>query len=341
MSKKIEVLVTLPISEKMAEQITQVSDAISLTVFPARENTNIPEEIWEQVEVLYTMHTLPNPGQAPQLRWVQSYLSGVDKLLQQPLFLEANPPTLTSISGASATQVAEHVFTMLLALGHQIPKFLNLQRQKKWMAEKGKNYTPTELRGSTVGIVGYGSIGRQVAKLAHTFGAKILATKRDLMSLPDDGYAIEEDMGDSEGTLFTRLYPPQALRSMFKECDFVVVTVPKTEETTSMIAEKQLQAMKTTAYLVDISRGGVTDLAALDLALREGWIAGAALDVFTEEPLPEDHPLWSAPNLIITPHVAGFSAHYMNRANQMFIENLKRYLTDEPILNQVDLLRGY
>ncbi|MEJ2757623.1 MAG: D-2-hydroxyacid dehydrogenase, partial [Anaerolineales bacterium] len=216
-----------------------------------------------------------------------------------------------------------------------------LQGEKKWMEDKGKNYVPAELLGSTVGIVGYGSIGRQVAKLAHTFGATILATKRDLMSLPDEGYSPEMDMGDPEGTLFTRLYPPQALRSMFKDCDFVVVTVPLTEETTGMIGENQLQAMKETAFLVDASRGGVIDHDALDLALREGWIAGAALDVFAEEPLPEDHPLWDAPNLIITPHIAGFSANYMNRANRMFIENLKRYLTDEPMLNLVDLSRGY
>ncbi|MEJ2757837.1 MAG: hypothetical protein P8046_05070, partial [Anaerolineales bacterium] len=105
MSEKIEVLVTLPISEELAEHINQVSDAISLTVFPARETTGIPEEIWEQTEVLYTMHTLPKPNQAPQLKWVQSYLSGVDKLLQQPLFLKEDSPTLTSISGANASQV--------------------------------------------------------------------------------------------------------------------------------------------------------------------------------------------------------------------------------------------
>lgn len=340
MSEKVEVLVTLPISEDLAEQISQVSSQISLTVFPARDAADIPDELWEQVNVLYTMHPLPEPDQSPNLSWVQSYLSGVEKLLHAPLFSENDQVTLTTLSGANTSQVAEHALTMLLALGHHLPTFVDLRHEKKWMAEKGKNYTPSELRGSTVGIVGYGSIGRQIARLVHAFGAQVLATKRDLKTLPDEGYQ-EEEMGDPEGTLFTRLYPPQALRSMFKECDFVVVCVPLTRHTTDLIGAEQLKAMKPTAFLVDVSRGGVVDTEAVNDALREGWIGGAALDVFGEEPLPEDHPLWEAPNLIITPHVAGFSPEYNQRANQMFLENLKRYLEDEPLLNRVDLSRGY
>lgn len=340
MSEQVEVLVTLPISEELAEQISQLSSRISLTVSPAKEAKDIPEELWQKAEVLYTMHTLPEPDQAPKLSWVQSYLSGVEKLLPAPLFQENDKVILTTISGGNASQVAEHALSMLLALGHQLPRFLDLKSQKKWMEEKGKNYIPSELRGSTVGIVGYGSIGRQIARLVRTFGAQVLATKRDLKTLPDKGY-LEEEMGDPEGTLFTRLYPPQALRSMFKECDFVVVCVPLTESTTGMIGEAQLQAMKPSAFLVDVSRGGVVDSEAVNTALREGWIAGAALDVFTEEPLPEDNPLWEVPNLIITPHIAGFSPDYNQRANQMFLENLKRYLADESLLNRVDISRGY
>ncbi|MCB2178454.1 D-2-hydroxyacid dehydrogenase [bacterium] len=346
MSEQVQVLVTLPISEELADQISQLSSRISLTVSPAREAADIPDELWEKTQILYTMHTLPEPSQAPNLRWVQSYLSGVEKLLNTPLFTETDPDTdtnqviLTSLSGANNSQVAEHALTMLLALGHQLPTFLDLQHENTWMEEKGKNYIPRELRGSTVGIVGYGSIGRQVARLAHAFGAQVLATKSDLKTLADKGYK-EAGMGDPDGTLFTRLYPPQALRSMFKECDFVVVCVPLTKKSTGIIGKTQLQALKPSAFLVDVSRGGVVDLDAVNEALQEGWIAGAALDVFSEEPLPEEHPLWEAPNLIITPHVAGFSPDYNQRANQMFLENLKRYLADESLLNRVDLSRGY
>lgn len=339
MSKKIEILVTLPIPEALIDEITQISGNLSVTVLPAKESKDIPPERWQDVEVAYTMHALPGLEQAPKLRWVQSYLSGIEKIRDNPLF-DKPDLVLTTLSGANSSQVAEHVLTMLLALGHQLPHFLGLQNSKTWMEEKGRKYIPAELRGSTVGIVGYGSIGRQVARLVSDFGATVLGTKRDLMH-PEDGEYSAEDMGDPKGTLFARLYPPQALRSMLTICDFVVVCVPLTSETRGMLAKEHLAAMKPTAFLVDVSRGGVVDHAALIDALSEGQLAGAALDVFPEEPLPQESPLWQMPNVILTPHVAGFSRHYNQRANQMFMENLKRYLAGEELLNRVDFQRGY
>ena len=196
------------------------------------------------------------------------------------------------------------------------------------------------LRGSTVGIVGYGSIGRQVARLAAAFGASVLGTKRNLMNPADMGY-LEDEMGDPGGALFTRLYPPEALRSMLKECDYAVVCVPLTSSTKGLVGKDQLAAMKSTAFLVDVSRGGIVDHPALISALSEGKLAGAALDVFPEEPLSPESQLWQMPNVIITPHVAGFSADYNARAVTMFIENLKRYLAGDEMLNGVDFDREY
>jgi len=339
MSKKIEVLVTLPIQEQLVEEIAQVSNHISLNVIPARAGKEISSEYWQKVEVLYTMHTLPAPDQAPNLRWVQSYLSGIDKILDNPLF-EKQDLVLTTMSGANSSQVAEHVLTMLLALGHKLPDFFDLQHKIEWMEDKGLRYVPQELRESTVGIIGYGSIGRQVAHLVSAFGATVLGTKRDLMTPDDEGYTLDE-MGDPKGALFTRLYPPQAIRSMMKECDFVVVCVPLTAETLGLVGKDQLAALKPSAFLVDISRGGVVDHEALISALSEGQLAGAALDVFPEEPLPPESPLWQMPNVIITPHVAGFSHAYNQRANKMFVENLQRYIAGEEMLNRVDFDRGY
>jgi phosphoglycerate dehydrogenase-like enzyme len=160
------------------------------------------------------------------------------------------------------------------------------------------------------------------------------------MAPEDKGY-IQGDTGDPRGDLFTRLYPPQALKSMVKECDFVVVTVPHTAETKGMIGAEQIAALKPSAYLVDASRGGVVDQDALIEALNENRLAGAALDVFQEEPLPTDHPLWAMQNVIITPHIAGFSPHYNRRATALFIENLSRFLTEEPLLNKIDFEKGY
>ena len=155
-----------------------------------------------------------------------------------------------------------------------------------------------------------------------------------------EGYS-KDDMGDPQGDLFTRLYPPQALRSMVGECDFVVVSVPLTSSTVGLLGKEQLAAMKPSAYLVDISRGGVVDHEALIAALNQEQLAGAALDVFPEEPLPEDSPLWEMSNVIITPHIAGFSGRYNQRANDLFVENLGRYLAGEELLNKVDFDREY
>jgi phosphoglycerate dehydrogenase-like enzyme len=334
-----DILVTTPLEEELIQQIQRVSDKLSVIVHPARQGDEVPAELWENVEVLYTMYALPGEDAAPNLKWVQFILAGVDRVINEPI-LRREGIRASTLSGANALQAAEHILTMMLALGHNLPDFFIRQSRIEWMTDKGDTYQPVELRGSTVGIVGYGSIGRQVARLARGFGATVLGTKREVKAPEDKGYVIE-DTGDPQGDLFTRLYPPQALRSMFKECDFVVVTVPLTSETRGMIGAEQLAALKPSVYLVDASRGGVVDINALVRALQENRLAGAALDVFEEEPLPTDHPLWTMPNVIITPHIAGFSAHYKQRANALFIENLKRYLADKPLLNQIDLEKGY
>lgn len=339
MSEEINILITLPLADELVEQIAQISDRFVVSLIPTRDASEIPNEAWEQTEVLYTMYTLPEPEQAPKLSWVQCYLSGVDKIRDEEIFKKEGIQ-LTTISGANASQVAEHAVTMMMALGHQLPEMFNLQQRSEWMTSKGTRYIPRELRGSTVGIIGYGSIGRQIARLVHGFGAEVLATKRDVKHPEDKGYT-PENMGDPEGNYFTRLYPPQAIRSMVKECDFVVVTVPLTRGTQGLIGPAQIAAMKPGAFLVDVSRGGVVDHISLVTALTEGKLGGAALDVFPLEPLPTDHPLWSLPNVIITPHVAGFSPVYNKRANELFVENLYRYVAKDPLLNPVDLTREY
>lgn len=215
-----------------------------------------------------------------------------------------------------------------------------MQRLAEWPRERWERFSPRELRDSTVGIVGYGSIGRQTARLLQPFGATVLAAKRDVMH-PEDLDYIPEGMGDPQGDLVHRLYPIQALRSMLKECDFVAVTVPLTPETRGLVGAAELAALKPTAFLVDTSRGGVVDHTALIPVLRDRKIAGAALDVYPEEPLPADHPLWRLSNAILTPHISGNTPHYDERATALFAENLQRYVSGLPLFNQFDLARGY
>jgi phosphoglycerate dehydrogenase-like enzyme len=158
---------------------------------------------------------------------------------------------------------------------------------------------------------------------------------------PEDTGYIPEGLGDPNGDYVHRLYPPQAIHSMLKECDFVIVTIPLTPTTRNLLGPTELAVLKPTAYLVDIGRGGVIDQAALIAALREHKLAGAALDVFPEEPLPADNPLWKLPNVILTPHIAGYSSAYDARAVALFAENLTRYLAGLPLYNQINLEKGY
>lgn len=339
MKDKVELLITIPLTDELTAEIQAVSEFLNITHLPVNEPAEIPDEVWAKTEILYTMHVLPEPAQAPNLRWVQSYLAGVDKVIDHPM-LAPEKVMFTSMSGANAPQVAEHALTMMLALGHHLPGFGRLQREKIWMPDKGREYVPREIRNSTVGLVGYGSIGRQIARLVTGMGAKVLAIKRDAMTPIHYGYSAE-GVGDPEGDLFTRLYPPEAMRSMVAECDFVVICVPKTSQTIGIVAADQIASMKNSAFLVDVSRGCVVDHAALIAALQENRLAGAALDVFPEEPLPEDSELWLMPNVIITPHVSGFSPEYSQRANKLMTENLARYLSGQVLLNLVKLEREY
>ena len=241
MSEQIEILITLPLEEEWITELEEISERLTITHLPDQGGTAVPEEVWEKTEVLYTMRALPEDKEAaPNLKWVQCFFAGVDALLDALIFKpqeeeeeeeeEKDEIILTSMSGANASQVAEHALMMMLTLGHTLPDLLSLQARNEWMADKAARYQPRELRDSTVGIVGYGSVGRQIARLAQSLGASVLATKKDLMHPEDTGYA-PQGFGDPEGDFFTRLYPPEAIRSMFKECDFVVVTLPLVEGT--------------------------------------------------------------------------------------------------------------
>jgi phosphoglycerate dehydrogenase-like enzyme len=339
MDEPIEVIITLAFNDELISQISEVSPRLAIEKIVARKVEDINDEAWKRVEVLYTNRILPAPEQAPRLRWIQLHWAGVDHALDEPI-LQREGLTVTSMSGASASQMAEHAVMMMLALGHHMPDTYAYQKKAEWPSGRWNLFSPHELRGSTVGIIGYGSIGRQIARLLQTFGSTVLATKRDILRPEDTGYTIE-GLGDPGGDLVNRLYPPQALQSMLRECDFVVVTLPRTRSTVGLLGAKELAVFKQGSYLVDISRGEIVDHTALIPLLRDHKIAGAALDVFPMEPLPADSPLWKLPNVIITPHIAGFSPHYDERAAALFIQNLKRYLDELPLYNRLDLSIEY
>jgi len=335
----VDVLITMPFSASLIKPLQEVSPLLRITVHPAKNINEVPDELWKRCEVLYTDRIIPDEELAPNLKWVQHHYAGIDT--QVSLIAEVRPNlTVTTLSGAETSQIAEYVLTMLLAFGRQLPSLFAQQKKGEWPKDRWERFKPHELRNSTVGIIGYGSIGRQVARLLREFGATVLATKNDAMHPTDNGYT-PEGMGDLNGDFVHRLYPAQALKSMLKDCDFIVVAVPLTEKTRGLVNAEALSACKSTAYLVDISRGGIVDHTALTKALNEHRLAGAALDVFPEEPLPKKNPLWDMTNVIITPHIAGVSAHYDERAIDLFAENLSRYMADLPLYNIFDLKKGY
>ncbi len=339
MNPTIEVLITMPIASALVEILQQVSPRLKINISKTSKTDEVSEDMWQKAEVLYTNRIIPNPEQAPKLRWIQFHWAGIDHVLQEPVLRQPGL-VATTLSGAAASQMAEYILMTLLALGHRLPDLMAHQRRADWPQDRWERFMPLELRSSTIGFIGYGSIARQSARLLNAFGAKILATKRDAMH-PEDLDYIPTGMGDPGGHFLTRLYPPEALRSMLKECDYVVVTVPKTAGTRSIVGAAEFAVMKPTAFVVDISRGGVVDHKALITALTEHKIAGAALDVFPEEPLASDSPLWKLPNVIITPHISGNTPFYNERAIELFAENLQRYLDGLPLLNVIDLERGY
>jgi phosphoglycerate dehydrogenase-like enzyme len=339
MSEPVNVLITVPFPEKLISKLNGVSSRLRISLSKAKKPEEISDEEWRKVEVLYTSRILPSPQQAPNLRWIQFHFAGIDHAVNAPI-LEKEDLVATTLSGASATQMAEYVVMMLLALGHRLPELMNSQKNAEWPKDRWERFSPQELRESKVGIVGYGSIGRQVARLLTPFGVQVLASKRDAMHPEDNGYT-PEGQGDPQGDFVRRLYPPQALKSMIKACDFVVVTIPLTEETRGMINAEIFSAFKPTAFLIDVSRGGVVDHEALMAALKEKKLAGAALDVFPEEPLPAESPLWKMPNVLITPHIAGNTIYYDERAVELFAENLDRYLSGLPLYNRYHPGVGY
>lgn len=257
---------------------------------------------------------------ARNLKWIQSSSTGINPYLDIPELVESDV-LLTGARGTHSICLAESVLAMILAQTRGIVDCMRLRPEQKW---SGREIRPTlqELTGSTMGIVGFGSVGRALARRAQAFDMRILAVD----AYPGDKPEYVTWLRDLDG-----------LDDLLRESDYVVVTVPYTPQTDNMIGTAQFALMKPSAMLVLISRGGIVDQVALAQALREGQIARAAIDVADPEPLPPDHELWDLDNLLITFHVAGgtqFEDRYML---DIFRENLKRFLNgDLPLRNQVD-----
>ena len=280
------------------------------------------DSLLREAEVIYGLRFPENIlERAPRLKWVQTSSAGVDTLVGTKLW--QSDVILTTTSGIHVIPMREHVLGMMLMFVRHAPIYFVNKQKKVW-----KQDLPDQLCGKTLGVVGLGKVGEGIARAAKAFDMRVVATRR---------HVTEQETSAAVDTL----YPADKLLEMLGESDFVVVTVALTKETQKLIGERELRAMKPTAYIINIARGSVIDEAALTKALKEKWIAGAGLDVFEKEPLPQDSELWTLPNVIITPHVAGLMPDYNARAMEVFCENLRRYLAGQPLMNVIDRTRGY
>jgi phosphoglycerate dehydrogenase-like enzyme len=345
MNELVHVLSVLHLSERHLAQLRSVSPRLVV-----QQHSISPEEQWVRAsdqqkvlspdtEILYT-HIAPfDLRLTPRLRWVQVDSAGVDLLHNTPLWKSDIP--ITSANGVHAVQIAEHVLAMLLAHAHHLPLAYRLQERAHWASgQQLEAFVSPELRGKTLGIVGYGAIGREVARLAAAYGMCVLATKRRGQPAAFNGWS-PVGTGDPDGSIPERFYDLDELHTLLAKCDAIVLALPVSKQTRHLIGKAELSAMRPHAFLINIGRGALIDQNELIAALQEQRLGGAALDVTDPEPLSADSLLWSMDNVIVTPHIAGLSTHYNDRIVDLMSENLRRYLAGESLLNLVQRELGY
>jgi phosphoglycerate dehydrogenase-like enzyme len=274
-------------------------------------------------------------ARATALRWIQAPTAS----LEHYMFVELaeHPCLLTNMRGIYSDVIADHVMGFVICFARNFHRYVRSQLHGRWEPVGGEAARSTftsgpgtvsaidlahrHLADATLGVVGYGSIGREVARRAAAFGMRVLAVDRQ--SVPPDPPVAA-------------VWPPERLEEMLAASDFVVICAPHTPTTAGMFRRRQLQAMQPTAYLINVGRGAILALEDLCDALEAGEIAGAGLDVYEQEPLPDGHRLWRMENAILTPHIAGVSPQIARRHLEVFLDNLRRHVRGERLANVVD-----
>lgn len=277
---------------------------------------------------------------AERLRWVQTPTASLEHYLFAELI--EHPLALTNMRGLFSDVIADHVFGYILCFSRNLHHYVRNQLARRWAPCGGEQARSTFAAGpgvvsdidrahlhvadQTLGIVGLGAIGREVARRAAAFGMRILAVDPRTEEVPAGVEAV---------------WPPAELPRLLEASDFVVIAAPHTPQTERLFDAEMIANIKPTAYLINVGRGAIVDLAALADALAGGRLAGAGLDVFETEPLPADHELWTIENAILTPHIAGCSPRIAERHLAVVVENVGRFVRGEPLLNVVDKRAWY
>ena len=284
-----------------------------------------------------------DPARLPALKWLGLIGAGVEHLKKADPWRRG--VTVTNGSGLHGTAIAEYTLSSLLLFSQRVAERQRTQQARAWptpWTDPWLALLGTSLRGKTVTIVGYGSIGREIARLAFAFGMRVLAVKADPMKKADRGYT-PDGLGDPDGSIPERVAGMGDLRTLFAQSDFAVLTLPYTPKTDRIVDASAIAALPPHAVLVNVARGRVLDEDALRVALERGAIRGAALDVATVEPAPRGAALWGAPNLVFTPHVSAIQdpRGWWDLVAGLMSENLARYSNGRELLNVVDGAAGY
>jgi glyoxylate/hydroxypyruvate reductase len=335
----VRVVITSPISDDLVAAIRATDDRLDVVhepalLAPARYPSDHPlptldapgaRERWEalldEAEVLFDFGPIelaPTLAARPRLRWIQATSAGVGKLAERVGLTESSV-AVTTASGVHARPLAEFVLLAMLMFGKDTLRLGREQREHRW-----ERYAGEEIAGKTVCVVGLGKIGREVARLARALDARVVGTVRDVRGRVPGELGVE------------RLEPTDRLDELLPDADVVVLAVPHTALTHRLLDARRLALLRPGAILVNIARGDVVDEAALVDALRAGHLRGAALDVFEQEPLPAESPLWDLPNVFVCPHSASTVAAENERIVELFRENIGRYLDGRPLLNLLD-----
>lgn len=263
---------------------------------------------------------------AKKLKWIHSTAAGVDQFMRDDI--RNSSVVITNSRGVMTPPMAEHTLGLILALARRFASALRYQEKKQWAQTEIWNETPPPMmvQGRTLLIIGYGAIGQLLARPASVLGMRIVGIKRD----PAQGTEHADEV-----------LTPDRLLEALPRADFVVLATPVTPATDGAFGREQFAAMKETAFFLNVGRGTLVDTPALIEALERKQIAGAALDVAEQEPLPPEHPLWSAPNLFITPHLSATSDQLWQRQRDLLFDNMDRWFRGDPLLNVVDKERGY
>lgn len=316
MSKRIWLRVKLPERDLGALR----SDFPGCEIFTDSDDA-IGTERLRQIDGVFTEEVLPDElvRQMPSLKWLHVTRGGVNAYLTPTI--NARPIQVTGSKGIHGTVFSEFALACIFMLAKKLPQCIEAQKHKRW-----QKLAPLEVEGKTIGIIGLGTVGVELARKAKALGMRVLATKRTTTAKPN----CVDELGTAD-----------FLSQLLAQSDFVVLLLASVPSTFNIIGEKELRKMKQSAYLINLTGGRAIEEALLVRALKEAWIAGAVLDAFAKQPLPEDSELWNLPNVIITPRIAGIASQKWPALLPIFADNLKRFLAGEPLHNLVDKDLGY